>query len=95
MAFLDAKRVLLALWASRLHVIGYRSIPDKTRFVDFRNTRPVELTIRKRMVPRSPSRALPTLEVAGGKECGAAGNGKESLRPSAGGGYSVVSILSP
>src|ERR1700692_2360836 len=26
-------------------------------------------------------------QVAGGKECGAAGNGKESLRPSAGGGH--------
>jgi hypothetical protein len=86
----------LAFWASALHGIGYHSIPTRRASLISATPGQMELTIRRRMVPRSPSWALPTLgQVAGGKECGAAGNGKESLRPSAGGGYDVVSILSP
>jgi retron-type reverse transcriptase len=64
--FLDAKRILGVL-GKRLARYGLTLHPDKTRFVDFRTTDQMGLTIRKRMVPRSFSSASPTYGVGRGQ----------------------------
>ena len=61
----DAKRVLSVL-GKRLARYGLTLHPDKTRFVDFRNTRQMGRPIRRRMGPRSTSSALPSSGVSRG-----------------------------
>ena len=92
---LDAQRVLGVL-GKRLARYGLTLHPDKTRFVDFRNTEPDGKTH-----PETDGtdvhlpRLYPHLgQVAGRQECGAASNGEEPLRPSAGGGDGLVSVQS-
>jgi RNA-directed DNA polymerase len=63
--FLDAKRVLGVL-GKRLARYGLKLHPDKTRFVDFRNTG-VGSLLRRRMGPRSASSALPSSGVSHGR----------------------------
>src|ERR1700736_4022891 len=49
----------LAFWASALHGMGYHSIPTRRASLISATTGQMGLTIRRRMVPRSPSSALP------------------------------------
>ena len=90
--FLDAKRVLDVL-GKRLARYGLTLHPDKTRFVDFRNNRPNGTDH-----PETDGTTFTFLgfcprlgQVAERQERGEAGNGKEPLRPRAGGGYRLVS----
>ena len=90
--FLDAKRVLGVL-GKRLARYGLTLHPDKTRFVDFR--------FERADGPTHPETDGTTFNFLGfshvwGKsqdrqERGAASNGKEPLRPRAGGGHRLVS----
>jgi hypothetical protein len=47
-------------WASALHGMGYHSIPTRRASLISATTGQVGLTIRRRMVPRSPSSAALT-----------------------------------
>src|SRR5271168_2785898 len=47
-------------WASALHGMGYHSIPTRRASLISATTDQMGLTIRRRMVPRSPSSASPT-----------------------------------
>ena len=90
--FLDAKRVLGVL-GKRFARYGLSLHPDKTRFVDFRNNRPGGTNH-----PETNGTSFTFLGFAhiwgksrAGKNVVRQVTAKNSLRPSAGGGYGVVS----
>src|SRR5271165_5066641 len=88
--FLDAKRVLGVL-GRRFARYGLSLHPDKTRFVDFRSNRPDGTNHPETDGTSFTFLGFAHTQVAGGQERGATSNGKEPLRPSAGGGDGLVS----